>query len=536
MTLEEFRAQNPDYNDLSDGELAFALWDSGYKDSGLPMGMFADQIDLSGDGFEQMLSTANAVGYEPTTETFSENYEPSEGDIAAGRALTAMRGATAGISENIAAATAAGAEKVFGDRDRSYGEAFKDYLNLQRDVMERYAEAKPIESTAVEVGSAILPAVMTGGGSVAATGPARAATTAGAAGFTYGAATGGGESADISEDIKQRIEDGSALIIPSALFGGGGQFAFNLGKNVVRRLKNPLDTANTNPTVENLGRLRTAAYKAADNAGIVFSSNVLEPMKEAGLRITQRLGYPRIKTPRSLERVQGIFNRYVSRPQLTLTELDQLRKDLYEQITAKTSKSKKRIINQYIRLVDNAIDAHPDASGVMNAARAANKRYMKSQELAEVLGEVRRQAGQTGMGGNAINLYRQAVKRLLKKPDTKRFWNDQEMLLLQKFADLEPDEKWLRGLGAFDPTAGRLTLLLNSGFVGGPALMGAFNPLSMLPAVVGAAARRGAEGQVERRGQQLFEAISSGTGELPAIAPRNISARSGQVVGTSTLR
>jgi len=309
MTLEEFRAQNPDYNDLSDGELAFALWDSGYKDSGLPMGMFADQIDLSGDGFEQMLSTANAVGYEPTTETFSENYEPSEGDIAAGRALTAMRGATAGISENIAAATAAGAEKVFGDRDRSYGEAFKDYLNLQRDVMERYAEAKPIESTAVEVGSAILPAVMTGGGSLAATGPARAATTAGAAGFAYGAATGGGESADISEDIKQRIEDGSALIIPSALFGGMGQFAFNLGKNVVRRLKNPLDTANTNPTVENLGRLRNAAYKAADNAGVVFSRNVLDPMKEAGLRITQTLGYPRIKTPRSLERVQGIFNR-----------------------------------------------------------------------------------------------------------------------------------------------------------------------------------------------------------------------------------
>lgn len=518
MTLEEFRAENPDYNDLSDGELSYALWDSNYKDTGLPMGMFADQIKLSTDQFNDMIDTARAVGYQPTTETLSETYEPTEGTMAAGRALTAMRGATAGISENIAAATAAGAEKVFGDRDRSYGEAFKDYLNIQRDVMDQYRQARPKESMAIEIGSSIVPILATGGGATTATGLKRAAGTAAAGGFTYGAATGGGESTDFEEDVRQRAEEGVSLMIPSALFGAGGQFTFNVAKNVARRLKNPLDRANTNPIVENLGRLKTAAYKAVENKGINFNNALIQPIREAVTKFEASDFFPSISMPQPVKRANELIKTFLGKNELSITELDSLRQRLYK---IKGDDDELAVVKGYINIIDDAIQGHPDNTGLMNAARAAHSRYRKAQELAEAFAKASDQAKGTGLGGNVYNLYKQAINNLLKNKNTMKYYSDDEIVLMREFLQSEPNEQLLRTIGRLDPSAGGLTLLLQAGAAYA-------DPLFLGSAVLGGASRRAAEGQAIRRGEQLLGAFAEGTTELPRIAPTNISGRTGQ--------
>ena len=54
MDINQIRQQYPQYSNLSDGEMAFKLWDKNYKGK-LPMGQFADSIKLSQEGFGQMI-------------------------------------------------------------------------------------------------------------------------------------------------------------------------------------------------------------------------------------------------------------------------------------------------------------------------------------------------------------------------------------------------------------------------------------------------------------------------------------------------
>ena len=76
MNIEEIKKSSPAYANMSDGDLAFRLWNKQYKDK-IPMGVFADKIGLSQDGFKGMIATSKASGYEPTGQAQSADH-PAE--------------------------------------------------------------------------------------------------------------------------------------------------------------------------------------------------------------------------------------------------------------------------------------------------------------------------------------------------------------------------------------------------------------------------------------------------------------------------
>ena len=71
MSLQDIRNKFPQYDDISDGDLAYKLYAKNYSD--MPMGQFADQMNLSRDEFSFMIASARKAGYTPTSRTQSKD-------------------------------------------------------------------------------------------------------------------------------------------------------------------------------------------------------------------------------------------------------------------------------------------------------------------------------------------------------------------------------------------------------------------------------------------------------------------------------
>lgn len=96
MKISEIREKYPSYSDLSDGELAFRLWNKSYKQD-TPMGVFADEVELSNDGFREMVSFSEAQGYEPSAVGRADT--PQEDNTVGGAASQVLRGASFGFGD-----------------------------------------------------------------------------------------------------------------------------------------------------------------------------------------------------------------------------------------------------------------------------------------------------------------------------------------------------------------------------------------------------------------------------------------------------
>jgi hypothetical protein len=107
MDINQIRQQYPQYNSMSDGELAFRLWDKDYKGR-VPMGVFADRIKLPQQAFGDMTSFARSSGYQPTTESGTAQPVGS----ATGVPRSALQGMTFGFGDEIVGTMAGGMQAV----------------------------------------------------------------------------------------------------------------------------------------------------------------------------------------------------------------------------------------------------------------------------------------------------------------------------------------------------------------------------------------------------------------------------------------
>ena len=71
MDIVELRKKYPQYDDLSDGALAYGFYQTNYTD--MPMGEFADKVKLSSEGFKQMITTAKEKGRNVTSSSTTED-------------------------------------------------------------------------------------------------------------------------------------------------------------------------------------------------------------------------------------------------------------------------------------------------------------------------------------------------------------------------------------------------------------------------------------------------------------------------------
>lgn len=511
MTLEEIRAQYPQYNSLPDGELAYRLWNKDYKGK-VPMGLFADKMKLSDDSFKQMTTFAQESGYTPTHYSAAEGYVPP-----LSRLRAFFQGATLNAGDELIGGARAIGEKLTGS-DRPFMDIAQESTQQERDLLQQYQKEKPKEAIAAEmVGSMASPAnLIPAPAAVARMGPiARAAVTAGAQGAIAGAAGAEG-------GLKERGQNAVKVAIPSALFGAGTQIGLQLVGKTGRRVANAFSRADETPSLDTLKTVKNVAYGAVDKAGVGFSKDDMADLYIKADDIAKSLDY----VPETDSQTRAALKILESRAEkgATIGELDKVRQGLYKRYNA--TQGSEPAIKGMIDQIDEMIANAPATDDLMKAARLANSRYKKAELLDEAFTRAQRQTAATGSGGNILNKYRQAVTSILNNPKEARWFTEPEIASMESFVKGSPGENVLRRIGKLSPSGNGLMMALNIGAIAAEPTMAAVT-------VAGAGAKALSDRSAMRGAEGLIHQVS--TGQAPYRAGYIPGASAPSAVGSEEL-
>jgi hypothetical protein len=491
MNISDFKKMSPAYSDISDGDLAYRLWNSKYKDK-IPMGVFADKIELSKEGFTEMISVAQTSGYEPTGSTFAEEYVP-EGSTY--RAM--LEGRVLGFGGEVVAGGTALAQKAMGD-ERPIGDIYEGRLEREESLLDQYRKAAPLNAAINELeGGFTSPAMLvTGPAALAKMGPlARGA----AGGATTGAVYGAG-SAQPGERMEGAVE-GAAI---GAAAGGIGQKIFDRPKTVVKSLSDSMK----NPTIENLEKTKRLAYEYVDQSGELFGVDDIQKIYDKAVQIGTELDIMPDTDRLTVGAFESIKKRLGSAQ--TLTQLDNLRKNLWKRSSGLSVQGhEKTAIRRMIDAIDDTIDAKADASSVMRTARLANSRFKKAETLDKVFRNADIDIAAAAGSMDELSKYRKAVASIMKSDSKSKWFSDNEKKAMLDFIDGRTSHKVLDKLARLAPKSGFEWMLhLTAGYVA--------SPLSAAT-VAGVAAKRGLGKRATQEADQLVNLM--GDVKPPAARP-----------------
>lgn len=498
MDIQQIRQQYPQYNSLSNGELAFRLWNKDYKGT-LPMGQFADRIGLEQSDFNQMVQFAEQSGYQPTTETGTR--QPI--GTGQGAVRSAFQGGTFGFGDEIVggmAGTAQAASNLIQGHPANLGGEVARFTEQERERIGQFREESPVIATGSEIGGAIASGVAAPAvGAVQRLSPvARAAVTGSASGAAYGAGTAEG---GFGERAARAVQTG----IPSALFGAGTQVALNA---VTPRLAALFQRSAERPSVESLRAVKNAAYQAVDDSGLKFDQGQIQSLASRARQIADDFDY--IDDPQVFPNTYAalrILERRGGANETTIGQLDSLRQSLWQRLNA--SKGSEPAIGRMIDEIDDLIQNYPATDDLMNAARLANSRFKKAELLENAMQRAELQTASTGSGGNILNKYKQAVTSILTNPNQARWFTDVEKQQMEQLVRGTLGENALRQIGKLSPTGNGLMTALNIGAV-------AANPAMAAVSAAGAGAKAVSDRSGQRAMQGLLNTIS-GVPLRPAV-------------------
>lgn len=500
MDITQIRQQYPQYSKLSDGELAFRLWDKDYKGR-LPMGQFADSIKLSQDGFGQMIGFAQSTGYQPTSEVGAKQPIGS----ATGIPRAALQGATFGFSDEITGGMAGGmsaARNMIQGQPANLGAEVSRYTAQERERMGQFREEKPKTALASELAGAVASSLVTPAPAALANLPSvtRAAVTGGLTGAAYGFGSGEG-------GLTNRAVNAAQVGIPSAVFGGALQGTINVvGRNAPRAAA-MFRKSVQRPSIETLRTAKTAAYDAVDASGLRFDAGQMDGLLFAAQNAASDVNYVPDVDRQTFAAIKMIENN--AGKERTIGQLDKLRQGLWARYN--TSKGSEPAILGMIDSIDNMIASHPATDDLMALAREANGRFKKAELLELAMNKAELQTAATGSGGNILNKYRQAVTSILTNPNQSKWFNDAEKAQMDALIRGSAGQNFLRRVGKLSPTGNGLMQALNLGaIVANPAMVGV--------SIAGA----GAKGLSDRAGESAIQGLMNTVAGVPLRPPVSV--------------
>lgn len=500
--LDLFKQRYPDYQNVPNAQLAHALWNAEYKDK-MPMGIFADSLELADDEFGEMIGFASQSGYEPTTM--------SGGGVTPGaRGATAARGFSMGAAENAAAALMATKDRVGrfvrGEEQKPFGEDFNDYLGLTRNLIEEYQKERPYEAFFMEMVPALASGIgveraIAGGVPRVAMGTspsvARTAATSGTAGGVYGFATG---------EPGERLESAFELAIPSAFFGGVSQIGLNFAAPAIRSIGRSfgkrMQQFDSNPTIEAARALKNDIYEKATNAGIVYDVSAMRSLYNKARRFVADEGTYSPEVDDQMTAALKMLKNYSRKPQ-NLIQLEKLRRAMYDRY--RKSGYTDQTIRELTHIIDETIENFGSGdANIIQAARLANSRFKKAELINEAFDKAQRSAEAAGSGGNVINRYKQVINNILNNKKEMRFFTPEEERAMRNFVEFTTGEQLTRLGAKLDPTSGGLMAAL--------AIGGALSDLGTTAsiAVPASIARRGLEQTTTEGAEALVERMATG--------------------------
>ena len=458
MNITEFRKQNPEYNDMSDGALIYGFWNKLYKD--IPMGQFADQVGLSPEGFKEMIATAQQSGYEPTTSSTTQDgpsndvitgfsqqdqsfVDPNADLTPGGLASVYAHGAGFGWSDEILGHMGAITESL-GGSDLTYDELYTRFKEFEESRVQDYWDKSPGKAFGAEVAGMITSTALTRG-----TAPMLLLKSpkflmdlskgwkAFLASTGYGAVYGAGT----AQEGERAVDAGKI-----GLLSGVGGFVLNkFGTGIYNKYDKWFKKANQSPTIENLKNLKNEAYNNAKKLGIKFHGELVERFKNIGIKSLDEGYDPEVEkiTASSV----ALFEKVLDRAYLkgaNFEQLDLLQRHLWEKLNQSGGKEVK--IYKLINAVGDLIKSHPDTSAASFAAKQANAVYSKAKmldiEFNKVLNNVE-------ISGNLGQKYRMAVRGILNSKRLSKFLDPADIKQMRSFLKKNFTDKTLKNIGAF---------------------------------------------------------------------------------------
>lgn len=360
------------------------------------------------------------------------------------------------------------------------------------------------------------------------------ARTAGAA--TVGAGLGALNAAGHDQDIG----DGAVM---GAIFGAGGNVLGEaVGKTVDKVAGGVGRMAGINKTprimtTDELKAASNAAYKAADDAGLIFKPTVIQRLAKEIEDDLADFGYMPELQP-NVSKFLGAMSSSGNN-NVTLKHIDQIRK--VAGLLAKGENGAEReIAKQIIKKIDKHLDtinagdilAGNRTQGVraLQEARKLWQSAKKSEMIEEAIEKAKNQAGSSYSGGNIDNAIRQQFKAILNDKKKSRGLTKDERAVMLLIVRGKTGEGLLRSVAKLSPNGSGLMTMLGLGGVG------AFGPMALGVPMAGLAAKSVADSMTPGRVEQLSRIVrAGGNASATQAAPNAVQRIARQNSGALTL-
>lgn len=483
--FEKFRKENPSYDDMSDGDLAFALRRKYYPD--LEYGVFAAQIGLSKDQRRAMLSAAEADGQELSSRAVS-NTEPAQNV-----ARNMLQGMTFGAGDEIVAAGAALGDKLMG-RDGSWGDRYEAHLMNERGKLDQGREASPIASIGSEIGGALaVPGALLRPVASPYVNAARATGLAAGGGVLYGFNAGRG-------GAEERLESAKTTGLLSAAIGGAGSaITQGVGRVIDGRslMRGARQAAKAAPDNDELHALASAAYKRADQA-VIPRAGLTGAAQKAAAEISPNRLINRSLTPKTASVLDELTDVATDpNPALKFGELEDVRKLTRVPRADFTNPAEQRGGGIIAGAIDEFVDAiDPALSKEITEARS----YWSTLRKNELIMEAVEKAGRQASGFE--NGLRIQFRQILGNKKLRGQFTDTERKAMEQVVQGTRLGNVMKKVGKLGFGRGAQTNVL-----GGTAGVGVFGPVAPM---AGEAALTAAEGITARRARLVQDIVRSG--------------------------
>lgn len=510
--IKALREKFPQYEDLSDGQLAFGVYNKFYSD--MPIVGFAKQIGLDKTQSLEMLKSANSAG----KGLKFEQPEPSVGGGAMGTLRSGFQGLTLGGGDEIVAGGVSALKKLTGD-ERSMGDIYSQELERERSRLGQFEEQAPKTALASEVASSMaLPL-----------GPVKTVGQAALTGLGYGAASGFLSGEGSAADRAKSLALNAAL---GGMFGAGFKKASDMvGSSFERYLsdKAAKAIAKGGQSVDELKASANALYEEARASGATISKDAFEDfVSQTVAKVSGGVDEDiAAKLTPSSAAVLEAMKRKVGQS-VGVDDLDAFRKLAQTPAGKVTDKGEQRAASMIIEGIDDFVDnINPDQltsgtiDGVSETFKAARDMWARMRRT-EKLQNIIETAKEGGYAGGFESGLKTQIGTILRNPKQRRGFSEGELRLLSEIQTGTPLGRALAGIsylgfspsgGRTVPTGGLVTGGLVGGFTGGPlgALVGAGVEAA---ATTGLRAVR--EMSMEKRARLLQEIISTGMADQVA--------------------
>ena len=252
-----------------------------------------------------------------------------------------------------------------------------------------------------------------------------------------------------------------------------------------------LSRAIAKPSKETQMAFKNTAYREADKAGDVFSSDDMIGLAEntrqklyqgvsgAKLDITPQ---GKLRGEGHIKRALDVMDEYTDAP-TSLTNLDNMRQRI-RSVYAEGDGGVKAFdprIKQMLDDIDDLIETKASGSTLLNAARLGHIRTKKLEILEDALKQADREVK---AGASVTQRYQMAIKKISTQKRSKSYFSDTEIAAMDRILEGNIDDKILRQFGKLSPLGGLNMMNVISGF--GTASLAAAGSPSALAVTAGA--------------------------------------------------